>query len=333
MPFKADRALQLIGRAMKGGRLGHAYLITGPDEADREGFAVRVLNQVSGEKHRDLDDWMKFGTVVLRPQSKSRRITIGDDGDERGTVRYLDKAIHMTSGFGGHKFGVIVDADRMNPQAQNAFLRTLEEPPPRTLFLMLTGKPGELLPTIISRVIEIELIPESGARKYSEHELKLLSLLDQQARRTTSGSVGAALSLKTAFEEVLDDVRTEIEEGADDDLAREKEHFGKTTDSSAYLKNREEQLKASVEASYLHQRDTMLELLLAWMGDVVRHKVGAEHFDVPEQIESTRALADKLTIEEASRRVKVLNKLEQHLHTNVSENLALEVCFIEAFGS
>ena len=123
------------------------------------------------------------------------------------------------------------------------------------------------------------------------------------------------------------------DEGADDDLAREKEHFGKTTDSSAYLKNREEQLKASVEASYLHQRDTMLELLLAWMGDVVRHKVNAEHFDVPEQIESTRALADKLSIEEASRRVKVLNKLEQHLHTNVSENLALEVCFIEAFGS
>ncbi len=332
MPFRADKALQLVKKAVDASRLGHAYLVTGPDEADREGFAVRMLNLVSGEKHRDLGEWVKHGTIVLRPQSKSRRITIGEDGDERGTVRYLDKAIHMTSGFGGHKFGVIVDADRMNAQAQNAFLRTLEEPPPRTLFLMLTGRPGELLATIRSRVLEIELIPEPGARQYSEHEQKLLALMESLAARGGSGGVAAALSLKVAFEEVLDDMREEIDDETDDDLAREKEHFGKTTDSNAYLKGKEEQLKAAAEATYLHQRDAMLELLLGWMGDVVRHKVGAQQFDVPEQVAATRAMAAKLTIEEAGRRLRVLNKLEQHLHTNVNENLALEVSFIEAFA-
>jgi DNA polymerase-3 subunit delta' len=91
-------------------------------------------------------------------------------------------------------------------------------------------------------------------------------------------------------------------------------------------------MKALVEASYLHQRDAMLELLLAWMGDVVRHKVGAESFDLPEYLEATRAIAERSTIQEATQRLRTLNKLERHLHTNVNEALALEVCFTQAFG-
>ncbi len=331
MPFKADRALQLLDRARKGDRLSHAYLISGPNESNREDFATRVLNLVSGEKLKDLDDWQNHDAVVLRPQSKSRRITIGDDANEKGSVRYMNRMINMTSLVGGHKFGVIVDVDRMNAQAQNAFLRTLEEPPPRTLFLLLTGSPTTLLPTIRSRVIEIEIIPEDGARQYSEHERKLLTVLESMARRP-SGSLAAALGLKTAFEEVLDGLREEIEEDAEDDFAKEKEHYGKTTDSSAYLKDREDQMKASIEANYLHKRDAMLELLLAWMGDIVRQIANAERLDLPEYAAATRTIAERTTMEEATRKLRMLNKLEQYLHTNVNENLAMEVCFMKAFG-
>jgi len=65
---------------------------------------------------------------------------------------------------------------------------------------------------------------------------------------------------------------------------------------------------------------------------VVRHKVGAEHFDLPEYLEATRAIADRSTVQEAMHRLRTLNKLERHLHTNVNEALALEVCFTQAFG-
>jgi DNA polymerase III subunit delta' len=331
MPFRSDAAIDLVQRAMNGGRLGHAYLITGPDEADREGFATRMLNLVSGEHLPDLESFVRLGAVVLRPQSKSRRITIGDDSSEQGTIRYLNSAIHKTSAFGGHKFGIIVDADRMNPQAQNALLRTLEEPPPRTLFLLLTRRPRDLLPTIFSRVLQIELVPEPGARRYTEHERKLLALLEAQAQRGQS-SIAIALSLKAGFEEVLDELHTDVEKASDEEFAREKDRYGKTTDSGTYLKNLEDQLKATTEAHYLQQRDAMLELLLSWMADIVRHKVGAPHFDLPEYVKSTAVAAEKVSIEEAQRRLRVLHRLESHLHTNVNQNLALEVCFTEAFG-
>ena len=324
MPFKADRALQLLDRARQNGRLGHAYLITGPKEAQLEAFATRVLNLVTGQRQKALADWKQQGVVLVAPESKSRRIKIE-------TMRELEHMLNLKAGPLGQKFGVIIDAERMTTEAQNAFLKTLEEPPPGTLLLLLTGKPDELLPTTLSRVIEIDLIAEEGARQFSEHERKLLALLEAQARRP-SASLATALGLKAAFEEVLDDLREDIEEEAGEGFAKEKEHYQKTTDSSAYLKDQEEKVKARIEASYLHQRDAMLELLLAWMGDVVRHKVGAESFDLLEYVEATRAVAERSTISEATRRLRMLNKLERHLHTNVNEALALEVCFTQAFG-
>src|SRR6187402_3286961 len=159
MPFKADRAIAMLEGAMKNHRLGHAYLISGPNEARRDVFATRVLNLVSGQQHKDLEAWAQQGIPIVCPESKSRRIKIE-------SMRGLEHAMHMRTGPDGFKFGVIVDAERMTTEAQNAFLKTLEEPPPGALLLMLTGKPAELLPTTLSRVLEIELIPEDGARQF-----------------------------------------------------------------------------------------------------------------------------------------------------------------------
>jgi DNA polymerase-3 subunit delta' len=330
MPFKAQHALELLSRAQRLGRLGHAYLITGPKESDTEGFAARVMNLVTGARHDSLDDWAQEGAVIIRPQSKSRRILIGDDGDEVGTIRYLDRIIHRTTGPGGYKFGIIVDAERMNAQAQNAFLKTLEEPPANTLLLLLTPQPGALLSTIRSRVIEIALMRPEGARLFSEHEQKLLSVLEKLTTRA-GGSIGAALSLKNDFEEILEELHADIKGTQEEDFEKEQDHYKQTTDGT-WLKQREDQVEAQIEATYLQERDALMDLLLAWVGDVARIQAGAEHLDLQQYREATKALAERWTTAETTRRIHVLRKLEQHLHTNVNEALALEVAFIQAFG-
>jgi DNA polymerase III subunit delta' len=331
MPNRADQALKLIARAKQHGRLSHAYLITGPNEVDREGFATRFLNLVANRQIATLDDWQKLGAVLLRPQSKSRKIIIGESADEHGTVRYFNHVINMTMLVDGGKFGVVVDADRMNHQAQNAFLKTLEEPPPNTLLLLLTGKPEELLPTIRSRVIEIGLVAEPGSRKFSEHEQNLLALLDNHCKKNASGVAGA-LALKAGFEEVLDSLREEVEEELEDDFEREKELYKQTTDSGAYLKDKEDKMKALIESNYLQQRDALIELMLAWVGDVIRLKVNADYIDLPEARSTTAAMAERWTIDDAMKRLHAMRKLEGNLHTNVNEALALEVGFMDTFG-
>lgn len=323
MPFKADKAMELLAKAKAGNRLAHAYLITGPKEADREGFAAKFLNLASGARLQSLEDWAQHSVTIVRPESKSRRITTD-------SMRDLERELNMTSGPEGHKFGVIVDAERMMAQAQNAFLKTLEEPPPRTLLLLLTSQPQQLLDTIRSRVIEIPLLPPEGLRVFSEHELKLLAVLERMASRPT-GSLAAAFALKNEFEEILEEVHTSIKEDMEEGFEREKEHYAKTTDGS-WLKHREEQVEANIEAAYLMQRDALMDLMLSWMGDVVRQQVGAEHFDLVDYRASTAALAQRWDPAEASKRLRVIRRLEQHLHTNVNEGLALEVSFVTAFG-
>jgi DNA polymerase III subunit delta' len=330
MPFKTDHALSLLNRAQKIGRLGHAYMITGPRGTDLEGFATQVLSLVSPARHRTLEDWAQEGAVILRPQSKSRRITIGDDASEVGTIRYLERMIHRTTGPSGFKLGIIVDAERMNVQAQNAFLKTLEEPPDRTLLLLLTSQPGQLLPTILSRVIEIPLLPPTEARKFDEHEQKLLAVLQQLATRA-SGSISAALALKTDFQTIIDELYDEIKEEQEAEFEKEQDHYKQTTDGT-WLKQREEEVTAQIEAAYLQRRDALMDLMLAWMGDIARQQVGAQHLDLSQFREATAQLAQRWSPEDTAKRIRHLRQLDQHLHTNVNEGLALEVAFIQAFG-
>lgn len=330
MPYKADHALSLLSRAQKLGRMAHAYLISGPREARLEDFAAQALGLVSPVGHAHLDDWAQEGAVILRPQSKSRRISVGDDAEEVGTIRYLERMIHRTTAPGGYKLGIIVDAERMTQQAQNAFLKTLEEPPARTLLLLLSTHPEQLLTTILSRVIQIPLMPPAGVREFDEHEQKLLAVLQQLASRS-SGSIGSALGLKTDFQAVLDELYDEIKEEQEEEFEKEQEHYGQTTDGT-WLKQREEEVSAQIEARYLQRRDAMMDLLLAWMGDVARQQVGAVHLDLPEYRDATARLAGQWQPEETTKRLRALRQLEQHLHTNVNEGLALEVAFIQAFG-
>jgi DNA polymerase-3 subunit delta' len=330
MPFKADHALQLLARARDHGRLGHAYLITGPKEARHEDFAARVLDLMVGEKHHTLEGWEGQGAIVLRPQSKSRRITIGEDGDDPGTIRFLEKMIRRTAAPNGWKLGIIVDAERMNVQAQNAFLKTLEEPPPNTLLLLLTTQPEQLLPTIQSRVIEVGLMPPAGARTFTEHESKLLMVLEKMAAKNEGGLSGA-LALKTDFEAILEELHDDLKKRHEAEFERETEHYGKTTDGS-WLKQREEQVEAAIEADYIQQRSALMDLLLSWFGDVARHQAGAEHLDLLRHQKATSGLAAKWSPAEVTKRIRILRQLESHLHTNVNEGLALEVCFIQAFA-
>lgn len=330
MPFKSDHALKLLARAHEGGRLGHAYLITGPKEARHEQFAASVLDLVTGQKQHTLEGWEGQGAIVLRPQSKSRRITIGDDGDDPGTIRFLEKMIRRTAAPNGWKLGIIVDAERMNVQAQNAFLKTLEEPPPRTLLLLLTTQPEQLLPTIQSRVIEIGLMPPSGGRTFTEHENQLLAVLQKMAKNA-AGTLAGALSLKADFESILEDLHDAIKKRHEDDFEKEQDHYKQTTDGS-WLKQREEQVEAAIEADYIQQRSALMDLLLSWFGDVARLQAGAENLDLPRCQPATAALAAKWDQGDVAKRIRVLRQLESHLHTNVNESLALEVCFIQAFG-
>ncbi len=326
MPFKADIALQFLARARERGRLGHAYLICGPKEAKLADFAVRVLNLVSGESRPDLEAWEGHGACVVRPESKSRQIRI------EAIREQVEPFLYLTTSGAAHRFCVLVDAERMNQSTQNAFLRTLEEPPPRTLFLLLSSQPEQFLETTLSRVIRIALLPENDVRVLTAPEARLVKLLSDLANRP-SDSLAGALTLRREFDDILSEIEDRLTRELESGFEEEKKFYRQTTDvDSGWLKDREEETKAAIEARYRQERDGLMELLLAWMGDVLRHQVGVARLDLPEHAASTRALSQRWDSATVSRRLKELRKLHSHLHTNVQENLAFDAAFIAAFA-
>jgi DNA polymerase III subunit delta' len=327
MPFPAANALQFLDRAKQRGRLGHAYLVTGAVGAGLEEFAAKFLNLASGESHPDLESWEKHGALVLRPESKSRQIRADSIREQ------VEPFLYITRSGAPHRFCVFVDADRMNVTAQNVFLRTLEEPPPLTLFLLLSTQPETLLETTLSRVIRVPLLAPPTARRMTGPEEQLVTLLAGMAKGKASGSLASALALRRGFDDILEAVHERIEKQLEKEFDEEKKHLRQTTDvTSSWLDEKEKGVLANIEAHYLQERDRLMELLLSWLGDVLRHQVGAPRLDLPEYAEATRALAQRWDAGATTRKLSELRKLHSHLHTNAQEALAVESAFIAAFA-
>lgn len=114
-------------------------------------LAASLLNSPDNpSKHPDL--------FTLRPAKKSRSIAVGKrEAMEPNTMRQLIRDLNQTSNQGGYKVAIVYEADRMNPAAANAFLKTLEEPPPQTVILLLTTRPYDLIDTIRSRCFQFKI--------------------------------------------------------------------------------------------------------------------------------------------------------------------------------
>ena len=157
--MEVGAAFDLISHAIDTGRVAHGYLVTGDIRGSCADLTDRILRKlfpaeqemaVSGE-HPDV--------VRLEPQGKSRTIKVErtKDDDGPGMRDGLIAPMATTSFSGGWKVGIVAGADRMQPAAANAFLKSLEEPGPNTLYLLLTDQPDLVLPTIVSRTQRVDL--------------------------------------------------------------------------------------------------------------------------------------------------------------------------------
>jgi DNA polymerase-3 subunit delta' len=336
MAYLAERAFELITSAHDRGRLAHAFLISGAHGSGKEMLAARMIQMVSGKAssggfdlfgepvvvETPLLDELESGWIrIIRPRMKSRRIGVDE-------IRDLEQTLHLAAPGGACKVGVITEVDRMNDQAANAFLKTLEEPPKNTLLLLLTANPQRLLPTILSRCVRLPLL--GGRALLEEGGAELVRALNAAASRGF-GTPMAALHLKTAFSSFLAELRSEADSAA---KAAEKEEVVAYRDSTdgKWLKEREDFHKAAAEAEYLDGRNRLFDVLMAWMADLLRMKVNGGGLDFPESAPALRSIAEAESEGRLLKRMEALDSLRRTLETNAFEPLAIEVGFLKAFG-
>lgn len=210
-----DDAGRAFLEAWQGGRLHHAWLLAGPQGMGKGAFAARaarflVTHGRGGEGHiASLDDvgdaaagkLVEAGnhpeiihlTRQLKDKSKdlARNITIDQ---VRGVIRRL----HLSLSLGEWRV-IIVDAvDDLETDGANALLKTLEEPPARTLFLLVSHSPGRLLPTIRSRcrLLRFQPVEHDVMAAWLHEQRPMLDMAEIRAIAGAAGGVpGKALAL------------------------------------------------------------------------------------------------------------------------------------------
>ena len=129
------------------------------------------------------------------------------------TVRLLQRRATLTSVEGGRRVFVIGDADRLvaqeaSPEAANALLKLLEEPPAGSLFILTTVEPRRLLPTIRSRAVALRLgrLPDADVRRFLETFVRPKPSPSELERRVAlaEGSIGRAVGTGNAAEKAQD---------------------------------------------------------------------------------------------------------------------------------
>lgn len=151
-----SEAYSLISRAIDTGHAAHGYLICGDLKGQCDVLTDRVLAKLFPEAPEQVANHAHPDIAWLEPEGKSRTIHV------RSMREKIVEPMTTTAFSGGWKVGVIVGTDRLEPESANAFLKTLEEPTPKTMFLLLTDQPDAILPTIISRSQRIDLPLSEG---------------------------------------------------------------------------------------------------------------------------------------------------------------------------
>lgn len=349
-----------------GGAMTHSWLITGPPGSGRSNlafaFATALLSrgddeeatarQVAARTHPDL--------AVLATEAVIIKI---DD------VRALVATSQFSPSVGRYRVMIIEDADRMVERSSNVLLKALEEPPPRTVWILCAPSEADLIPTIRSRVRSVRLrvpaveevaeliarrdgvdLPAAtrAARESQSHigmAHRLATNADARSRRertlqlalgirSVSGAVQAAASL---LELAGDDAKAITEERDAEEREGALRSLGVEPGGTippalrSHIKGLEEDQKRRATRSLRDGIDRILVDLLSLYRDILLMQVGATSKPINLSIHSDLIAASaKSTPAETLATMDAIAVARRRIDSNVSPVLALEAALISA---
>ncbi len=315
------------------GRLSHAFLINSPDPVVRKEFAAVVM-MIAGcpcSKNGIPDGTCTFCKQVINgtyadcqsvfPVGKMYQIKVGERiNPEPNTLRYLLDHIGYTSGK-YRKFGVIHDADRMNSEAQNALLKTLEEPPPETTMILTAANPSALLPTTRSRC-QLLTLPDN---KY-KFEFDGIKECCEALHELCFGCGCDLIRIEVAAQKLIGvsaRLSEQAKSSAEAEFAAEMESARRSEDAS-FIKRIEGRKNDAASGAYIRERRSFIAAITTFCSQIFLLSNGAAVADLPNgELFDHLAIPVDIKPERAARILKEAEDLEYTLRFNVNDELAL----------
>ena len=329
---QTNDSVALLQRSLEQGRLGHAYLFHGADPDELETVARMLAKTLNCEQPRRTHDGLAVDccdacpscrkidahthpdVMWLRPESKLRVIRIEQ-------IRTLLQTIYLKPTHAPFKVAILAGADRLNVQAANAFLKTLEEPPADSVLILLSTESQRVLETILSRCLRLSFGSES-ARHQEPALLAWLTRFAEMAGRERRSLLGRYQLLSLVLEKL-----GELKQATEETLTK-RSPLEQHDDIESTLKDKwEDELSAAIEAEYRRQRAELLTCLQWWLRDVWLQtlRLGRELFAYPSLSDAAAKVAERIFAPDAMNNLQLLERTQRLLFSNVQEALALEV--------
>ena len=314
-----EEIIRHLKNAMQTGKVSHSYIFTGRPGSGKKLLATTYAMTLQCEKGgtepcQKCDSCKKamgknHPDIIMVSHEKPGVISI----DEIREQVIYDVAIKPYCS--PHKIYIIPDAELMNVQAQNALLKTIEEPPEYAVIMLLTSNADALLPTIQSRCVRLDLkvVDDSLVKKYL---MERLHVPDYQAEIDASfaqGSIGKAKEAATS------------------------EEFGNITKNALkILKNANSmevyELADEIKALSVEKQNIgdYLDIFQFWFRDVLMFKATREidNLVFKQEINYIKEQASQRSYENLEKILEALGKTKVRLRANVNFELALELLFL-----
>lgn len=308
-----DSALLFLKRSLETKRVAHAYIFAGPSGVGKKLTALnfaKALNCKSGLPDRPCDTCASCKKIdssnhpdvsILKPERKEKKDALSIRIER---IRELIKSIGMRPYEGRFKIYIIDDAELMTQEAANALLKTLEEPPPESVLILLTKNPRLVPRTIQSRSQAVKFFPLK-ADDVKEILVKVHKMDDARAHissRLSSGSLGEALKFK---DEAFFDKRC----GLIDGLLNSK--F----------------FDSDFEAVSKEDLKLYLALMLSWYRDILITKAGMEDSAIV-NLDKKDAIAEeakRMNMDYLENAIKEIIQTNSYLDQNANMKLAMGV--------
>lgn len=306
--------------AIRLNKVSHAYIINGERSAGKEFIAKIFAMALQCESRQDTEACHECHSckqalsgnhpdIIFISHEKPGTISVDDIRSQING----DVAIKPYSG--PKKIYIMNEGEKMTVQAQNALLKTLEEPPEYAVILILTANVNALLPTVISRCVVLNMKPvrDEQMKQYLMQEMEIPDYKADVCAAFARGNVGKArlLAKSEEFDKVKEEAVTLLKYIGDMEINEIVAAIKKITE-------------------YKFEVADYLDILSIWYRDVLLFKAtrDANHLIFREEIQYIRKVADKSTYEGIELIIDALEKAKQRLNANVNFELTMELLLL-----
>ena len=311
--------IQYIQDAVGQNKVSHAYILNGQRGSGKKMLAKLFAMTLQCESGQTEPCGMCRSCVQANHGNQPDIITVKHEKPASISVDDVREQINgdiMIKPYSSpYKVYIIPEADLMTPQAQNAILKTIEEPPEYAVIFLLTENADSLLPTIRSRCVMLKLrnIKDKLVKKYLMEQLQIPDYQAELCAAFAQGNIGRATMLATS------------------------EHFNEIKEEAIQLMKYIDEMElheivSAIKAinRYKLQIDDYLDIITIWYRDILLYKatkdVGGLVFS--DQLKFIKAKASKSSYEGIERILESIEKAKARLNANVNFDLLMELMLL-----